>query len=336
MTHRVGIVGLGLIGRERLSALEELVDRGSQIEIVGVVDPYAPPDLVPETRLSSISELISLQPDLVIVATPHDIAVPISEELLWDGADVLLEKPLGRSAAEADRLARSARASGRTLHVGMNYRFFAGVRALLEDVRRGRFGELVSCRMTLGHGGSPGDETTWKLDPVRAGGGCLIDPGIHLFDLASLIAGDVSVTYANQWSGFWSTGIEEACHVELRSSTVELIHLDISVVRWRSAFSIEVVGTDGYGVVSGRGRSYGPQRYVRGQRWGWQSGRSQADSEEQVSVSDGSESFRAELEMILGDVEPKDNCSLVQGLAAMTALEQARSFVSSSPSRGTG
>jgi len=67
------------------------------------------------------------------------------------------------------------------------------------------------------------------------------------------------------------------------------------VCQWRSEFRIEVIGRDGYGVVSGRGRSYGMQRYTRGKRWSWINGRPQVENEELVIESDCSDSFTNEL-----------------------------------------
>ena len=126
---------------------------------------------------------------------------------------MLIEKPMGRDAGEALALMAAAQRPGQ-LRVGLNYRFFDGVEALLADVRAGNFGELISLDVVLGHGGSPGDERSWKLDPVRAGGGCLIDPGIHVLDLLLQIAGpEVEVVGARTWSGFWNTGIEEEAHL---------------------------------------------------------------------------------------------------------------------------
>jgi predicted dehydrogenase len=236
-----------------------------------------------------------------------------------------MEKPMGRNLLEAEKLvAADAHGPGR-LHVGMNYRFFAGIRQCMGDIYTGRFGQLVSCRMSLGHGGAPGDEKTWKLDPLRAGGGCLIDPGIHLLDLALLLANDASVDSADGWSGFWRTGIEEECRVMLSSSAVPLISLDVSVVRWRSQFAFEISGTEGYGIVTGRGRSYGPQVYRRGERWGWKAGSSQAESEVEVSRTDGSESFRDELRALLADdCDQPTPCDAAQARRAMALLEEAR------------
>jgi len=52
-----------------------------------------------------------------------------------------------------------------------------------------------------------------------------------------------------------------------------------SVVAWRTRFIVEVIGTDGYVIVNGRGRSDGPQTLTIGRRWGWQNASSQVESE---------------------------------------------------------
>jgi predicted dehydrogenase len=321
------LVGYGLIGRERHRALSDLAGEGLPIEVVGYFDPFVrepPADL---RRFGSIDDVVDCAPDLVVVAIPHDEAVSVTASLLGVGLDVLMEKPMGRNSSEAEQLvAADARGPGH-LHVGMNYRFFAGIRQCMGDVRSGRFGQLVSCRMSLGHGGAPGDENSWKLDPVRAGGGCLIDPGIHLLDLALLLADDVTVARADGWSGFWRTGIEEECRVTLSSSSVPMISLEVSVVRWRSQFAFEIWGIDGYGVVTGRGRSYGPQVYRRGERWGWKAGMSQAESEVEVSRSDGTESFREELRALLtGDCD-QPTSDAAQARRAMELLDDARAVL---------
>ena len=90
---------------------------------------------------------------------------------------------------------------------------------------------------------SPGMEKTWKFGS-GAGGGCLMDPGIHLLDLINVINDfkEMSVVGASAWQGFWKTGIEEEAHVLLRSTTGFSAKLQTSIVRWRSVFQLEIHG----------------------------------------------------------------------------------------------
>jgi predicted dehydrogenase len=158
---------------------------------------------------------------------------------------------------------------------------------------------MIAAHFLIGHGCAPGQEKTWKLNAERAGGGCLIDPGVHLLDLCLLLAPErIEVVGGTTWSGFWNTGIEEDVQLLLKASDIS-ISLHISIVCWRSTFRMELHGTDGYGLVSGRGRSYGSQKYVTGQRWGWRLAPSQAASEIAIVESDGTDVYSAELEELL-------------------------------------
>jgi predicted dehydrogenase len=328
---RIAIFGAGLLGRERLQAIKTLGARGRDLVVAGVYDPY----LADVARFESDfgvpvyrdeAALWADVPDWVIVATPHDSAPDITVRAMEKGHKVLLEKPMGRTLAEAEMILAGERFPGQ-LWVGFNYRFFGGLTAALRDLRAGAFGRLISINMLLGHGHQPGAEKSWKLDPIKAGGGCLIDPGIHLLDLCHIFAGDeVRAISGKAWSGFWNTGIEEDCNLLLDSPDNISINLQVSIVRWRSTMRIELHGTDGYAIITGKNRSFGPQKYVRGKRWGWLDGGTQAGSEQTIVETDGKEVFADELDGVLfpdaGAIAKP--CTAEQGLASMRLMADCR------------
>ena len=323
-------IGAGLIGRERIKAVLALSASGRPVELCAVHDPGLkdkPPELQNHgARLAGfLDELFSFKPDWIFISTPHDAAAGLAKQALSRGCNVLLEKPLGRNLREAVEIA-SAQVRKDQLFVGCNYRFYDGIAAALGDVEQKRFGNIISVNMVLGHGGNPKDKAGWKLDPEKAGGGVLIDPGIHLLDLCThMFGGGIRVGKVLSWRGFWNTGIEEEAHVLMESGKC-IINLQLSVVRWRSAFRIEINGDEGYGIIEGRGRSYGRQKYTRGRKWGWMSGKGQKETEEVVVESEGDDVFQKEIEALLwgatGDyIRP---CSGQEALASMELLEECR------------
>jgi predicted dehydrogenase len=329
-TIRICQIGAGMIGKERITALLELIKTGRPIELCAVYDPYlkGKSDFLQKNNLrlaNSIEEISSARPDWIFIATPHDVAVELAKRFLSRGHNVLVEKPLGRNWAEAgDILAAQVREN--QLFVGCNYRFYEGINAALMDMRRKLFGNIISVNMLLGHGGSPKDQGSWKLDSEKAGGGVLIDPGIHLLDLCKCMFGDqIGVENVLSWRGFWKTGIEEEAHVLMHSGP-SIINLQLSVARWRSTFRIEINGDDGYGIVEGRGRSYGRQRYLRGKRWGWSSGKPQRETEELVADTDGDRVFQDEINALLfgGPAEAIGPCNGREAVATMALLELCR------------
>lgn len=325
---RVALIGFGLIGQERFKSIQALREQGKQLEVSGLYDPFLAKEKVPAgvRQYASLEEVYADKPDWLFIAVPHDEGVRMAKEALGQGFQVLIEKPLGRNLAEAKDIMQAA-IRPKQLFVGFNYRFYAGVAQAVKDVRSGKFGQLISINMLIGHGCQPDITKGWKLDPVKAGGGCLIDPGIHMLDLCQVFAGrpDLKVRSGWAWDGFWKTGVEEETHVLLEADGY-LINLQVSIVKWRSTFRIEINGTDGYGIITGRNRSYGSQKYVTGPRWGWQTAKSQADSEQVVLETSGNDVFDKEIDALVfqrEDVAVKP-CSGEEAVESMRLLDECR------------
>ena len=333
---KIAVVGAGLIGQERLEALRRIIEISSfPVEISMVIDPdQVKLEKVAEKYNCAVSENLNdiflANPNWVFICTPHEHVLEIAKVCFTHSCNVLIEKPLGRSLMECNEIL-SSKPQNIRLAVGFNYRFYSGIRLAISDALGGRFGKIISVNMVLGHGNAPGMENSWKLDPVKCGGGALIDPGIHLLDLVLCLSnGSIDVIQGASWSGFWSTGIEEEVHVVMKDSIGSIFNIQASLNRWRSNFRLEINGVDGYGVVEGRGRSYGPQSYKVGKRWGWQSGLNQADSEELLIDSDPSnDSFLYETAMLLGVSIPGleiknvqlNVCNQLQAVRAMSLLD---------------
>jgi predicted dehydrogenase len=117
------------------------------------------------------------------------------------GPAVFCQKPLGRTAAEARRVVDAARAADRLLAVDLSYRHVVGVAAVRDLVRSGDLGRVYA--VDLGFHNGYGPDKPWFYDRALSGGGCVMDLGIHLVDLA-----------------LWSLGFPEV--EELASRLVQL------------------------------------------------------------------------------------------------------------------
>jgi predicted dehydrogenase len=268
----VGFVGMGLIGARRAKIAKTL---GYRIAFMVDPDPKRLNALEAQGSClaTSLQELASRgfeQPDAVLVAVPHDVALETCVWALERGASVLCEKPMGISLEQAQKIAVSVKAAGKQFCAGFNYRYLPGVVALRKLVREGELGELFRVRMIMGHGGRPGMETEWKLERARAGGGALIDPGIHLIDLAQHIFGANGVESVALRRRFWKSDVEDECALTLRAPGGADVSIDVSLTSWRNQFVIEAYGSDGMAVLSGRGGNYGRQRLEYVNRWFWQ------------------------------------------------------------------
>lgn len=330
---KVSIIGAGLIGKERIVAIQKLTNEYSDLQLCSVFDPDINARNNVEQKFNvptcdTLDKALSYNPDWVFICTPHYVAIDCIKQSFNAKANVLVEKPLGRNLYECEDIIKY-KPSDKELLVGFNYRFFNGIEAVLRDCRNNKFGKLISVNLTLAHGNSPGMEKSWKLDPIQCGGGCLIDPGVHLLDLILQIkSGDINVNHKSFWNGFWKTGIEEEAHIIMTDEEGTIFNTQISLNRWRSSFKLEINGTEGYGIVEGRGRSYGPQTYRTGIRWGWQSGCSQSESEVIIIDKDSCEDsfFKETASALLYKTYLSEPCNDQQALEIMNLLEKCRNI----------
>ena len=169
---RLGFLGAGWIGRARLDA----------VAASGVADVAAVADPAVDGALRSLDELLELPLDGVVIATPSALHAEQAVSALGRGVAVFCQKPLGRTAAEARAVVDAARAADRLLAVDLSYREAEAFRAARDVVRSGELGELVAADLVFHNAYGP--DKAWFYDPELAGGGCAIDLGIHLVDLA--------------------------------------------------------------------------------------------------------------------------------------------------------
>jgi predicted dehydrogenase len=305
---KVLICGLGLIGKERCKALLNL--EFVEYSEIDVIDPNfgANIDSTPKIESNNIldasklnfinEESIKKTYDLMIISAPHIESINFLKKYHARGKKILIEKAFGLNLNEAAEL-ENLIGKDKKLYVGFNYRFFEGVQLLKEDIFKGKFGDIINLDFKLGLGHQKGSENTWRLKQKQIPLGALFDPGVHMIDLINHLTENTKITAASYWNGFWDKGYPEDITILGKSFENANLTCRVSNVSWKSIFTINVLGTEGYGVIDGRGRSYGPQTYIRGKRWGWETAENQKASEELVLTSSCENSFTDELTNIL-------------------------------------
>jgi predicted dehydrogenase len=174
---RLGFLGLGYIGRKRLESIvaEDIA------EIVAIADPaqellhHAAAVVPGAQQLSDLTQLLELDLDGVVIATPSALHAEQTIAVLRAGRAVFCQKPLGRNAEEVRGIIDVAREADRLLG---------------ELIQSGALGEIFSAELIFHNAYGP--DKSWFYDPRLSGGGCVVDLGIHLVD-AALWALDTSV-----------------------------------------------------------------------------------------------------------------------------------------------
>jgi predicted dehydrogenase len=181
---RIGFLGVGWIGRHRMEAMLE----AGAVEAVGVADPS--PEMTAEalrlapeaTSASTLESLLDLDLDGLVIATPSALHAEQAIKALDHGVAVFCQKPLGRTASEVSAVVEAARRADRLLAVDLSYRFTEGMRRIREVVLAGQLGRVFAVDLVFHNAYGP--DKPWFYDPELSGGGCVMDLGVHLVDLA--------------------------------------------------------------------------------------------------------------------------------------------------------
>jgi predicted dehydrogenase len=180
----LGFLGTGWIGRNRMEAMLAT----GEAKAVAICDPdrkmaASAQELAPDSEMvASLDELLEREPDGVVIATPSVLHADHCIRAFERGAAVFCQKPLGRDGSEVEAVLDAARKADRLLGVDLSYRHTAAMRAIRTRIRAGELGQVFVADLAFHNAYGP--QSGWFWDPKLSGGGCLIDLGVHLVDLA--------------------------------------------------------------------------------------------------------------------------------------------------------
>lgn len=181
---RLGFLGVGWIGLSRMKAL-----LGTGLaEAVAIVDPNT--EMVAQAKalagdaraFDSLDAMLDHGVDAVVIATPSALHAEQSIRAMDAGVAVFCQKPLGRSTAEVAAVVEAARRNDLPLGLDLSYRHTAAMRHIRGLVADGTLGPVHTIDLVFHNGYGP--DKAWFYDLQLSGGGCLMDLGIHLVDLA--------------------------------------------------------------------------------------------------------------------------------------------------------
>ena len=188
---RVAVVGCGYIGAYHARAAQNA--SGAELVAAADTNPDALAAFAAKTgvaRTTTDPESLADDPDVdaVVICTPNAFHCPLAKRYLTAGKHVLVEKPMAMNAAEAEEMAAAAEEHDRRLVVGHMWRFDPEAQFLRRAVRDGLLGDVIK---TKGYGihtlwGPAG----WFTVKEQAGGGALVDMGVHALDTVRYILGD--------------------------------------------------------------------------------------------------------------------------------------------------
>jgi len=184
---KFGIIGAGMISQTGFNGLTasgaaEVVALADESEIRGRT--YATKNGIPRVYTDAQALIDDRSIDAVYIALPNYLHVPMAEAALRAGKHVILDKPFALSLEEAQRVAVAVKETGKHFILGMNQRFAEGPQKIKALADQKYFGDIYAVSAYWRRRSGIPKKGTWFGHKARSGGGCLLDIGVHMLDLA--------------------------------------------------------------------------------------------------------------------------------------------------------
>jgi len=253
---KVGIVGFGKIGIDRYKHLSNI----EGVEVVKIYDIRK--DDIPENlKCKSAEEILTDNDiDVVFISTPNNLNGPYTLKAINNNKHVFCEKPPSLNSSELEKIKEALNKNNSLkLMYGFNHRFHGAIIKLKSLVESSEFGKVLWMRGRYGKSVDEDFFGTWRSKKELAGGGILIDQGIHMLDLFCHLAGSFDEVKAFLSNLYWRLdGIEDNAFVIMKNTDSGVVaSLHSTMTQWRHLFSLEVFFEKGYCVLNGLKTSSG-------------------------------------------------------------------------------
>jgi len=269
MPLRTGIIGMGKMGRTRKLEL----DKHPGFEVIAVCDLID--DLAAEFPslkfYSKWEEILKTDLDVIYVCTYNNVSPDIVCAALEKGCHVFCEKPPGFSVKDVKRIMDAEIASDtKILKFGFNHRFHYAIMEAKAIIDSGRYGTILWARGIYGKAGGLAFEKNWRSKKNIAGGGILLDQGIHMVDLMLYLLGDFVEVKSYVENLHWDKiSLEDNAFALMKTTDGKVAMLHSSATHWKHKFCLDIYMEDGYLSVNGlltSTRSYGEESITFAQK----------------------------------------------------------------------
>ena len=260
---KVGIAGFGIVGKRR----KECIDQHPNLRLVAVCDKRFQLEGVPSNDIKYHNDyfcLLKEDLDILIVCMSNDIAAEVTIAGLKAGLHVFCEKPPGRSVEEVlNVINEEHKHPNLKLMYGFNHRYHESVQDALKILDSGELGKVINMRGIYGKSKLlTFNQPDWRTKREKAGGGVLLDQGIHMVDLMLMFGGNFTEVQSFISNNHWGYDVEDNSYALMRTPEGVIGMLNSSATQWRHRFNLDINLERGSlilgGILSGS-KSYGAE-----------------------------------------------------------------------------
>ncbi|GAB6059451.1 Gfo/Idh/MocA family protein [Desulfonatronum parangueonense] len=321
---RIAIIGMGKMGRIR----KQTIDNHPDCEVCALCDvnPEVAREFPGIPFYTDWKAALEHEADAVMVCTYNNIIPEIVCAALAKNRHVFSEKPPGRSVGDVKMMIEAERkAKDSILKFGFNHRFHYGVMEAKAIVASGRYGNLLWARGIYGKAGGLTFENSWRSDKDLAGGGILLDQGIHMVDLLRYFLGDFTEIKSYVQNCYWKgMSLEDNAFALMKTAEDKVAMLHSSATQWKHKFSLDLFMEDGYLCINGilsSTRSYGDESITFARKQFEDSASAMGKPREEIIYFDRDDSWKHELDEFHKCIQGKNSVSVGSSTDALRVME---------------
>jgi 1,5-anhydro-D-fructose reductase (1,5-anhydro-D-mannitol-forming) len=327
----IGIIGFGKMGQTRADAIK-CSGRG---EFMTVFDENTETDFQGYSVATSHSEIINNPSiDAIFICTPIYLNKEMTIEGLKRGKHVFCEKPPAFTAQDVIEIMEIEAASGKKLMYGFNHRHHSSIKNMKSLISSGEYGKVLWMRGRYGKSVDKDFFKSWRAKKEFAGGGILLDQGIHMVDLFLYLGGKFDQVSSFVSNCYWKEDIEDNVFAILKNTKTGVVaSLHSTMTQWRHLFSLEVFLSKGYMVLNGlrtSSKTYGDEVLSIAKN------RSTApaatwEDEEKITYHED-KSWQSEVELFFDSIEQKKDIKIGSSEDALNVMKTLDDIYKGDPS----
>jgi predicted dehydrogenase len=260
---KVGIAGYGVVGKRR----RQFIDLNPNMITVAVSDSNFKKRSIASDGVKCYPTYLGLfneELDALFVCLPNYLAAEATIAGLERDIHVFCEKPPGKSVQDiCDVIAVEKKHSQLKLKYGFNHRYHESVKEVKKVIDSNQYGEIINLRGVYGKSSIIPFDKGWRSERRFAGGGILLDQGIHMLDMILIFAGDFEEVKSFVTNSYWNHDVEDNAYAIMRNKEGCIAMLHSTATQWQHKFRLEINLRDALlemsGILSGT-KSYGSEQ----------------------------------------------------------------------------
>ncbi|MFB3883640.1 MAG: Gfo/Idh/MocA family protein [Thermodesulfobacteriota bacterium] len=325
---KTALIGYGYMGEIR----RRVIERTPRLELSGIFDAshFVREKINGCHVFDSFETLMKEELDIIFVCTPNLYSPQYCMDSLNMGKHVFCEKPPGRSLDDIKNIIRVEKDNPRAkLMFGFNHRFHPGIMRAKVIAESGRLGNILNIRGLYGKSGGVNFRDSWRNNKEIAGGGILLDQGIHMLDLFRYFCGDFEYIKCFLNNRFWRFETEDNAFVILANENGQNAFFHSSATMWKHTFRVDLTLENGYVAVEGllsKTGSYGREKLIIGKRQFEDEAEAIGNPSEEITYFDRDLSWELEVQEFIRCIDeniPVAKSSSEDALKVMEIIDKA-------------